>query len=871
MQKEGNLIQATPLMRQYVSIKEKYPDALLLFRVGDFYETFDNDAVLVSKILNIVLTKRANGSASTVALAGFPYHALDNYLPKLVKAGYRVAICEQLEDPKTAKGIVKRGVVELVTPGLSFHDYVLEQKSNNYLAAVYFAKNDLGIAFLDVSTGEFLTTQGTIESMERLIQNFHPAEIIYNKVQKSIFENIFKEKYNIHYLEDWVYQKAYAYEKLNQHFGTASLKGFGIGHLPLSIIASGAILRYLEETKHDKLQHIVAISRIEKEKYIWLDAFTIKNLELILPQNEDGMALIQILDQTKTPMGARLLKKWVLFPLKDINPIKKRHLIVSCLLNKFDATKQIINHIKKIGDLERLISKISVGRANPRDIFFLKKALTYIKPIQQVLKSSTEDVLTKLGSQLFPCDYLLEKITHILQENPPIAINQGKLINDNVHPSLDELRKVLYQNKDHLKQLQEEAIKKTGISSLKIGFNKNYGYFFEVTNSHKDKVPDTWFRKQTLVNAERYITNTLKTYEEKILHAEASMYVLEQEIYQNLVHSINEFIPQIQQNAKILAQIDCYLAFAHVAQINNYTEPQINTSKAIHIQQGRHPVIEKNLKADESYVSNDIFLDDKKQQIMVITGPNMAGKSALLRQTALIVLMSQIGSFVPAHKASIGIVEKIFTRVGASDNLAKGESTFMVEMTETASILHNLNERSLILMDEIGRGTSTYDGIAIAWSIIEYLHSHSQKAKVLFATHYHELNLLENQLLRVHNYSVEVKKVQNKIVFLRKLIKKGSEHSYGIDVAKISGIPLQIIKRANQIMQSLSKYNNHDNADYNGHYQLTLFDHYNGIEKEYTQYNSIINMLQGLDINTLSPLDALLKLSELKKMLEDKK
>ncbi len=866
-------VQSTPLMRQYAEIKQQYPDTLLLFRVGDFYETFSQDAICVSQLLNIILTKRANGSASTVPLAGFPYHALDNYLPRLVKAGHRVAICEQLEDPKKAKGLVKRGVKELVTPGLTLHDHVLDQKHNHYLASIFFDKKTAGIAFLDISTGEFLTAQGNITAVQQWMQNFQPAEIIFSKTQKHIFPTHFPEKYNTYHLEDWVYQKSYAYETLTQHFGTTSLQGFGIDHMPLSILTAGAILHYLSITKHNYLPHIVAISRIEKEKYMWLDPFSVKNLELISPQQEEGTSLLTVLDQTQTPMGARLMKKWILFPLKDLDSIQKRQLAVDALLQDDSLRTSIITHIKKVGDLERLIAKIAVGRAHPRDIVLLKKTLEHVHPIQTLLQKNKNTLLAQINQNLSPCIDLIKKINHILQENPPISIHQGKLINDQVHPPLDQLRSMVYQNKDYLKSLQTKATQSTGISSLKMGYNKIYGYYFEVTHIHQSKVPSDWIRKQTLVNAERYITPALKTYEEKILQAEEQMYALEQEIYQDLIKDIPAYIPAIQKNAQVLATMDCYLSFAQTAQKRQYTRPTLNLSTGLHIQQGRHPVIECNLPLDEPYIANDIFLDNEKQQIMVITGPNMAGKSALLRQTALIVLMAQIGSFVPARQATIGMVEKIFTRVGASDNLAKGASTFMVEMTETASILHNLNARSLILMDEIGRGTSTYDGIAIAWAIIEYLHHHPQRAKVLFATHYHELNLLEEQLLRVHNYSVAVKKVQNKVLFLRKLLPKGSAHSFGIEVAKMSGIPQTIVRRAHVMMEGFSREKRAEIAQGVAQGQLCLLaDDQRDLKTKDTEEISVqklvLEKLQALEIDHLSPMEALLQLQALKEMIK---
>jgi len=858
----------TPLMKQYNEIKAKYPGSLLLFRVGDFYETFGEDAVKASKLLDIVLTKRANGAASAVELAGFPHHALDTYLPKLIKAGHRVAICDQLEDPKSVKGIVKRGVTELVTPGLSFHDAVLERRHNNYLASLYFEKELVGIAFLDVSTGEFLTAQGKATYVDKLMQGFQPAEVIISKKQKATFQSFSKEDYPSYALEDWVYQPDYAQEKLNEHFGSASIKGFGIENLPLGVIASGAILRYLEETEHKEKKHITSIARIEEDKYVWLDKFTIRNLEILQPQQDGGVSLIEVLDKTVTPMGARLMKKWLVLPLKDIQAIQKRLDIVDLFCQNASLWESILQELKQISDLERLISKVSVGRATPRDLLALQKALHHTLPIQNYLQTSQHELLVKLSQQLHNCEYLAEKIRKTLQDNPPLSVTQGNLIREGIDSELDELRKIAYQGKDYLLQLQQKEIKNTGINSLKIAYNKVFGYYLEVTNVHKSKVPASWIRKQTLVNAERYVTEELKTYEEKILQAESKMLEIEQRLYQQLLDSALEFVPQILQNAKILAQIDCYLTFAQEARKHQYTKPILADHKKIIIKNGRHPVIEQQLPIDVSYVPNDIYLDNETQQVIVITGPNMAGKSALLRQVALIVLMAQIGSFVPASQAEIGLVDKIFTRVGASDNLALGESTFMVEMTETASIMHNLSDRSLIVMDEIGRGTSTYDGISIAWSIIEYLHNHSKyKAKTLFATHYHELNQLADQLERVKNFNVSVKEVAGKIIFLRKLKEGGSEHSFGIHVAQLAGMPTQVVERASEILGHLEhgKKRIENKAKIKTipakTYQLALFEADPGIEKAKT-------LLKQLDIDTLAPIEALLKLKELQESLK---
>ena len=861
------MTQITPLMHQYKQIKAKYPGALLLFRVGDFYETFGEDAVKMSKILDIVLTKRSNGAAAAVELAGFPYHALDTYLPRLVKAGHRVAICDQLEDPKAAKGLVKRGVTELVTPGLSFHDTVLEQKRNNYLASLYFDKDTIGIAFLDVSTGEFLTAQGDHAYIEKLMQGFRPAEVILSKKQQAAFQEFTKEQYPSYCLEEWVYHLDYAHEMLNDHFGTASVKGFGIASLPAGIIASGAILRYLEETEHAEVRHVASIGRIEEDKHVWLDKFTIKNLELLQPQQEGGVSLIEVLDKTVTPMGARLMKKWLVLPLKDVHAIQRRLDAVEIFVNDPLLWQNILQELKQVSDLERLISKVSVGRANPRDLLTLKRALQHTGPIQQYLKESEHEQLIKLNQQLHGCAYLLAKISKTLQETPPLVTNQGGLIKPGVNPVLDELRELIKNSKDYLVQLQQKEIKRTGISSLKIAYNKVFGYYLEVTHAHKAKVPAEWVRKQTLTNAERYITEELKVYEEKILHAEEESRTLEQKLYGELLDDAAEFVPQIQQNAKVLAKLDCYLSLAQEARANQYTRPVVNDSKTIAIQAGRHPVIEQQLPLDEKYVPNDIYLDNDRQQIIVITGPNMAGKSALLRQTALNVLMAQVGSFVPAASASIGLVDKIFTRVGAADNLARGESTFMMEMSETASIMHNLSDRSLVVMDEIGRGTSTYDGISIAWSIVEYLHNHPKyRAKTLFATHYHELNQLAKELPRVKNFNVTVKETKDKIIFLHKLAEGGSEHSFGIHVAQLAAMPGSVVKRASEILQRLAEDKTGSEMQdqlknvSTSNYQLALFE----ADPAFAKLQAFISQIA---LDTLSPEEALRKLGELKAML----
>lgn len=861
-------IKETPLMKQYNAIKAKHPGALLLFRVGDFYETFGEDAVRASKILDIVLTKRANGSASHIELAGFPHHSLDTYLPKLIRAGNRVAICDQLEDPKEVKGIVKRGVTELVTPGLSFNDNVLDKRHNNYLASVQFGGDRMGIAFLDLSTGEFMAAEGDASYLGKLLQSFSPSEVIYSKAHKSSAPDLLKNEYTTFHCEDWVFQYDYAYERLIQHFGTANLKGFGIENLPQGIVAAGAVLYYLEETEHKEVKHIAAISRIAEEKYVWLDKFTIRNLELIHAQQEGGIPLIQILDHTHTPMGSRMMKKWLVLPLKEKEPIEERQKIVSFFHKEPELREEIISHLKHIGDLERLISKVAVGRINPREMNQLRRALKYSLPIKSLLKGQKNPALKKLADQINPCDFLLEKIERELMEDAPMLTHQGGVIKDGVDPDLDEYRGLANTGKDYLLQIQHREVQKTGISSLKVAFNKVFGYYLEVSNTHKDKVPTEWIRKQTLVNAERYITEELKIYEEKILHAEERLIALEQKYFNLLVQDAADYVSSIQQNARVLGTMDTLLSFAHVAAANNYCQPKIADTDSLEIKDGRHPVIEKQLPIGEAYVPNDIFLDNSSQQIIIITGPNMAGKSALLRQTALIVLMAQMGSFVPASYARLGIIDKVFTRVGASDNLSKGESTFMVEMTETASILNNLSDRSLVLMDEIGRGTSTYDGISIAWSIVEYLHNQPKcRAKTLFATHYHELNQLAEDFPKVKNFNVSVKEMGNKVIFMRKLEKGGSEHSFGIHVAQMAGMPNPVVLRAADIMKHLEKDKNMNKQRENmkdipkNNYQLSLFE----LDPKFKQAQE---MLEKIDINTISPVEALIKLNEIKKTLE---
>ncbi|MGK7389169.1 MAG: DNA mismatch repair protein MutS [Candidatus Cyclobacteriaceae bacterium M2_1C_046] len=865
--KEG---KETPLMKQYNAIKAKYPGALLLFRVGDFYETFGEDAVKASKILDIVLTKRANGAASEIELAGFPHHSLDTYLPKLVRAGERVAICDQLENPKDVKGIVKRGVTELVTPGLSFNDNVLEKRSNNFLASLFFGKEYIGIAFLDLSTGEFLTARGNAPYIQKLMQSFHPSEVIYCKGSRKAYGEQISDDYNTHCLEDWVFAYDYTYEKLISHFKTSTLKGFGIEPLGEAIIAAGAVLHYLEDTEHREISHISSISRIEEEKYVWLDKFTIRNLELVYPQHEEGVSLLHILDKTVTPMGARQMKKWTVLPLKEIESIKRRQSIVEALVNDADLLEQLMIPLRQITDLERLISKVAVGRVNPRELLQLKKALKHTLPIRQTLLNAEHKELKTLGDQINACEKLLERIEQELKEDVPLVLHQGGIIKDGIDEELDELRKIAYKGKDYLLQLQQREVEKTKISSLKISYNKVFGYYLEVSNAHKDKVPNEWIRKQTLVNAERYITEELKVYEEKILTAEDKLVVIEQRLFNELVVFSGEYVPQVQQNARVLANLDCLCAFAQIAKQHKYVKPEVKDDTAIDIKAGRHPVIEQQLPVDEPYVPNDVYLDNTTQQLMIITGPNMAGKSALLRQTALIVLLAQMGSFVPASSATIGIVDKVFTRVGASDNLSKGESTFMVEMTETASILNNLSDRSLILMDEIGRGTSTYDGVSIAWSIVEHLHNHAEyRAKTLFATHYHELNQLAEDLPRVKNFNVSVKEVGDKILFMRKLKEGGSEHSFGIHVAQLAGMPNPVVLRANEIMHFLEKdkHKNKTKQKLNevpkANFQMSLFE-------ADPKFKELQGKLEEIDINIISPVEALLKLNELKSILKGK-
>lgn len=857
-------VESTPLMRQYLAIKEKYPGALLLFRVGDFYETFLEDAVKASKVLDIALTKRSNGSAASVELAGFPHHALDLYLPRLVKAGYRVAICDQLEDPKQAKGIVQRGVTELVTPGLSFSDAVLDTRSNNYVASIFFDKAVLGMAFLDLSTGEFFVTQGASGYMQKVLHHLAPSEVIFNKKQQALWDDFAQALFHTYALEDWIFQFDYAYGLLNGHFGTHSLKGFGISDYPVGIVAAGVILHYLSETEHKQIKHIRSIIRLAEHQYVWLDQFTVKALELMVPQQVGGTALIEILDRTVTPMGARLLKKWLLFPLKEVVVIQERLAIVEYLVEDAALAALLVSYLKQIGDVERLISKVAVGRVNPREMVALKKALEQVQSIQTALQAIPFPLLQTLNEQLHGCHPLVESIHLTLQEQPPILTNQGGLIRPQVNDQLDALNEIMHRGKDYLVQLQQQESQRTNIPSLKVSYNRVFGYYLEVPNAHKNKVPTDWIRKQTLANAERYISEALKQYEAQVLHASEQAQLLEQQLYQALVAEAVEYIPQIQENAKYIAQLDCYLSFAKQACEQHYSKPMIDDGNLLQLKENRHPVIEQRLPIDKVYTPNDISLDPSAQQIIVITGPNMAGKSALLRQVALTVLMAQMGSFVPAASAQIGVVDKIFTRVGASDNLAQGESTFMMEMTETASIMHNLSDRSLVLMDEIGRGTSTYDGISIAWALVEYLHNHPRyRAKTLFATHYHELNALAKELPRVKNFNVAVQEMDQKILFLHKLVPGGSQHSFGIHVAQMAGMPLMILERARAVLAHLSQVGGKIKVEGlpQEPYQLKLF----GPDKD---LRDLATCLDAIDINQLTPVDALLKLNEIKNMVK---
>lgn len=860
----------TPLSRQFNQIKAKYPGAILLFRVGDFYETFGEDAVKASKILGIVLTRRNNGNADD-QLAGFPHHSLDTYLPKLVRAGQRVAICDQLEDPATVKGIVKRGVTELVTPGVSFNDQVLDHKRNNYVASIAYSEKEnlYGLAFLDISTGEFMCTQGSLAYVQKLVQSFMPSEILYPKKYRKLYEEQFGDAFHSFSLEEWIFSKDFTYPLLTQHFKTQHLKGFGIEELTHGIIAAGVILHYLAETEHRQVGHIATIQRIEEDKFVWLDRFTIRNLELVYSVQEGGVPLIQLMDQTQTPMGARLLRKWMVLPLKDMKAIQDRQDGVAGLLASDGLLDQMSALLKPVGDLERLISKVAAGRINPRELLQLKRALQQIPGIQALLGQQKSDFLKKASDQLNPCQRLVDKIDTALRDDAPMLIHQGGIIKTGFLAELDELHVLSSNGKGYLADMQKREIERTGISSLKVSYNKVFGYYLEVTHAHKDRVPAEWIRKQTLVNAERYITEELKIYEEKILTAEDKIATIEFGIFQDLVREALEYLELIQFNALSLASLDVLSSFAWVAQKNHYIRPALHEGEEITIEAGRHPVIEQQLPLGEEYVPNDVYLDSETQQIMMITGPNMAGKSALLRQTALIVLMAQMGSYVPANRASIGLVDKVFTRVGASDNLSKGESTFMVEMTETAAILNNLSSKSLVLLDEIGRGTSTYDGVSMAWAIAEHIHNHPKsRAKTLFATHYHELNALSEDFPRIKNFHVSVKEVGNKIIFLRKLLPGGSAHSFGIHVAQLAGMPTSLVLRAHEILQNLEK--DHSREDHvaklkdmpKANYQLSLFgaEIPEGLKK-------IEEELGKLDVNSMSPIEALLKLNELKRLI----
>lgn len=861
----------TPLMKQYNGIKAKYPDALLLFRVGDFYETFGEDAVRVSKILGITLTKRKNGAAAYVELAGFPYHSLDTYLPKLVKAGNRVAICDQLEDPKLTKKIVKRGITELVTPGVSYNDKTIDAVNNNFVACIAFGPSEkAGVAFLDISTGEFLLAQGSHDYVDKLIQSFRPNEVLYQKQHDALFKQRFNDRFYTFRLDEWVFTSTFAEEILNKHFGTKSLKGFGVDELQLGVIAAGAIMHYLAETQHDKVAHIATLGRIEEDRYVWLDKFTIRNLELVSSVHENAKTLVDILDDTITPMGSRLLRRWILLPLKEVALIDQRLSVVDYLLHHQELATEISAELKHIGDLERLISKVAVGRVNPRELQQIRRALQAIEPLKKNGLSSANSELAAIAQQLNPCKEISDRIAREIQSDPPMALNKGQVIADGVNAELDELRQLAFSGKDFLQKIQEREAGRTGIPSLKISYNNVFGYYLEVRNTHKDKVPADWIRKQTLTQAERYITEELKEYETKILGAEEKISSIELRIFNELVAAVMEFTASIQLNAQLLGKLDCLVSFASVAQKYNYVKPSVNDSHVIKIIAGRHPVIERSLPLGEEYVSNDIYLDNDGQQIMMITGPNMSGKSAVLRQTALIVLMAQVGSFVPASAADIGIVDKVFTRVGASDNISSGESTFMVEMNETASILNNLSDRSLILLDEIGRGTSTYDGISIAWSIAEFIHEHPKyKAKTLFATHYHELNEMERLYKRIRNFNVSVKEVGQKIIFLRKLAQGGSNHSFGIHVAKLAGMPSKVVDRAKEVLVQLEKSHSRENLQ--GNIKQVAQD--TAVQLSFFQLDDpllaqIRDEITHIDINTLTPVEALMKLNEIKRLIK---
>lgn len=870
-------IVETPLMKQYFEIKAKHPDAILLFRVGDFYEMYGDDAVVGAEILGIVQTKRANGVGQSVEMAGFPHHALDTYLPKLVRAGKRVAICDQLEDPKLTKKLVKRGITELVTPGVSINDNILNHKENNFLAAIHFAKDKCGIAFLDISTGEFLTAEGTTDYIDKLLNNFSPKEVLLERNNKKKFEEIFAPRYFSFELDDWIFTSEAANDRLLKHFETKNLKGFGIQHLKLGIIASGAILYYLDQTQHTHISHITSLARIEEERYVRLDKFTVRSLELVCAMNEDGKSLLDVIDKTISPMGSRLLRRWILFPLKDVKPIQERQDVVEYFFRHPEVKELLDEQLEQIGDLERIISKVAVGRVTPREVVQLKIALQALEPIKEACMASNEPSLCRIGEQLNVCALIRDRIDREIQPDPPSLVNKGGVIAKGVNEELDELRSIAYSGKDYLLQVQQRESEKTGIPSLKIAFNNVFGYYIEVRNAHKDKVPADWIRKQTLVNAERYITEELKEYEEKILGAEEKILSLESRLFNELVLCLTEYIPPIQCNANLIGRLDCLLSFAKAAESNKYIRPLVDESDVIDIKGGRHPVIEKQLPLGETYVANDVYLDEDKQQIIIITGPNMAGKSALLRQTALITLLAQIGCFVPAESARIGIVDKIFTRVGASDNISVGESTFMVEMNEAADILNNMTSRSLVLFDELGRGTSTYDGISIAWAIVEYIHEHPHAhAKTLFATHYHELNEMERSFPRIKNFNVSVKEVGNKVIFLRKLVPGGSEHSFGIHVAKMAGMPKCIVNRADEILKQLESEKRQEGAisgssvkkapaaRQSGNYQLSFF------QLDDPVLSQVRDEIKNMDLNNLTPLEALNKLSEIRKIITGK-
>ena len=864
-------------MKQYFEIKAKHPDAILLFRVGDFYEMYGDDAVVGAEILGIVQTKRANGVGQSVEMAGFPHHALDTYLPKLVRAGKRVAICDQLEDPKLTKKLVKRGITELVTPGVSINDNILNHKENNFLAAIHFAKDKCGIAFLDISTGEFLTAEGTTDYIDKLLNNFSPKEVLLERNNKKKFEEIFGPRYFSFELDDWIFTSEAANDRLLKHFETKNLKGFGIQHLKLGIIASGAILYYLDQTQHTHISHITSLARIEEERYVRLDKFTVRSLELVCAMNEDGKSLLDVIDKTISPMGSRLLRRWILFPLKDVKPIQERQDVVEYFFRHPEVKELLDEQLEQIGDLERIISKVAVGRVTPREVVQLKIALQALEPIKEACMASNEPSLCRIGEQLNVCALIRDRIDQEIQPDPPSLVNKGGVIAKGVNEELDELRSIAYSGKDYLLQVQQRESEKTGIPSLKIAFNNVFGYYIEVRNAHKDKVPADWIRKQTLVNAERYITEELKEYEEKILGAEEKILSLESRLFNELVLCLTEYIPPIQCNANLIGRLDCLLSFAKAAESNKYIRPLVDESDVIDIKGGRHPVIEKQLPLGETYVANDVYLDEDKQQIIIITGPNMAGKSALLRQTALITLLAQIGCFVPAESARIGIVDKIFTRVGASDNISVGESTFMVEMNEAADILNNMTSRSLVLFDELGRGTSTYDGISIAWAIVEYIHEHPHAhAKTLFATHYHELNEMERSFPRIKNFNVSVKEVGNKVIFLRKLVPGGSEHSFGIHVAKMAGMPKCIVNRADEILKQLESEKRQEGAisgssvkkapaaRQSGNYQLSFF------QLDDPVLSQVRDEIKNMDLNNLTPLEALNKLSEIRKIITGK-